>query len=251
MTDLHTHILPGIDDGAKDVEMALRLLAAQQRAGVRQIVCTPHFHFERQNLDDFVQRRYQAAKRLALALNAYPNFRIGLKFGAEVRISPQVLECDQSKLCFQGTNVMLLEMPMSYRPQWDINVLYQLTLAGVVPLIAHVERYPYVKEDPNIILEWIEAGAYMQVNASSIVLEAANRAKVFELIQHGMVHVLASDTHSPDKRPPLLKEAFQMVESKFGSSYNDYFTKNAKAFYNGEEPDIEEPRKIKKKFWRG
>ena len=113
MTDLHTHILPQIDDGAKDVKMSLQLLAAQQRVGVSQIVCTPHFHFERQNLDDFVQKRYESAKKLAKTLSAYPNFRIGLKFGAEVRISPKVLECDQKQLCFQGTNVMLLEMPNS------------------------------------------------------------------------------------------------------------------------------------------
>ena len=78
MTDLHTHILPQIDDGAKDVKMSLQLLAAQQRVGVSQIVCTPHFHFERQNLDDFVQKRYESAKKLAKTLSAYPNFRIGI-----------------------------------------------------------------------------------------------------------------------------------------------------------------------------
>ena len=250
MTDLHTHILPQIDDGAKDVKMSLQLLAAQQRVGVSQIVCTPHFHFERQNLDDFVQKRYESAKKLAKTLSAYPNFRIGLKFGAEVRISPKVLECDQKQLCFQGTNEMLLEMPMNYRPQWDMNVLYQLTMAGVVPLIAHVERYPYVKEDPNVVLEWIEAGAYIQVNAPSIVQDPGGRARVFEMMEHGMVHVIASDTHSPDKRPPLLREAFQMVDGKFGSSHVKYYVKNANALYAGVEPDVEEPRKVKKKFWR-
>ena len=98
-----------------------------------------------------------------------------LKKGAEVFFSPALLECDPRPLCLEGTGLMLVELPVTYRPQWTVEVLYQLGTLGITPLIAHVERYPYVMEDPNLLIDWIEAGAYTHVNASSLVLHLSLR----------------------------------------------------------------------------
>lgn len=168
MTDLHCHILPAIDDGAKNAKVSMELLRMQNDAGITDIVCTPHFNPDSQNLEDFIDKRYRSARYLAdyVFRSELP---VRLKFGAEVRISPTILDLDFLPLCFQKTKVMLLEMPRTLRPQWDTNIIYQLTLGGVIPLIAHIERYPYVQKNPNIALDWIEAGAYLQVNADSIV----------------------------------------------------------------------------------
>ena len=208
MTDLHCHILPAIDDGAKNAKVSMELLRMQNDAGITDIVCTPHFNPDSQNLEDFIDKRYRSAR----------------------------------------TKVMLLEMPRTLRPQWDTNVIYQLTLGGVIPLIAHIERYPYVQKNPNIALDWIEAGAYLQVNADSIVGDTMQRNFVYRLIKHGMVHVIASDTHSPDKRPPQLTKAMRLITRKFDNAVGGKLECNAQSLFNGDAPDVEQPVPISKWF---
>lgn len=248
MTDLHTHILPGIDDGSKNVEMSLELLNLEKENEIHAIACTPHFDFERQDLQEFIQNRFEAAKRLAQAFQKR-KCEFHLKFGAEVRISPSILENETAPLCYQNTKIMLLEMPTRYRPQWDCDVIYQLTLAGVTPLIAHIERYPYLQENPSMVLDWFDAGAFFQVNATSIVDAPRLRKLIYQLADHNLVHVVASDTHSPDKRPPKLAKAMKMLSDKFGSNFVDTLKSNADSFFAGEVPEVYEPLPIKKGFW--
>ena len=137
---------------------------------------------------------------------------------------------------------------MCIRDRWDTNVIYQLTLGGVIPLIAHIERYPYVQKNPNIALDWIEAGAYLQVNADSIVGDTMQRNFVYRLIKHGMVHVIASDTHSPDKRPPQLTKAMRLITRKFDNAVGGKLECNAQSLFNGDAPDVEQPVLISKWF---
>ena len=219
----------------------------QNDAGITDIVCTPHFNPDSQNLEDFIDKRYRSARYLAdyVFRSELP---VRLKFGAEVRISPTILDLDFLPLCFQKTKVMLLEMPRTFRPQWDTNVIYQLTLGGVIPLIAHIERYPYVQKNPNIALDWIEAGAYLQVNADSIVGDTMQRNFVYRLIKHGVVHVIASDTHSPDKRPPQLTKAMRLITRKFDNAVCGKLECNAQSLFNGDAPDVEQPVPISKWF---
>ena len=122
MTDLHCHILPAIDDGAKNAKVSMELLRMQNDAGITDIVCTPHFNPDSQNLEDFIDKRYRSARYLAdyVFRSELP---VRLKFGAEVRISPTILDLDFLPLCFQKTKVMLLEMPRTLRPQLDTNVI--------------------------------------------------------------------------------------------------------------------------------
>ena len=209
MTDLHCHILPAIDDGAKNAKVSMELLRMQNDAGITDIVCTPHFNPDSQNLEDFIDTRYRSARYLAdyVFRSELP---VRLKFGAEVRISPTILDLDFLPLCFQKTKVMLLEMPRTLRPQWDTNVIYQLTLGGVIPLIAHIERYPYVQKNPNIALD--------------------------------------SDTHSPDKRPPQLTKAMRLITRKFDNAVGGKLECNAQSLFNGDAPDVEQPVPISKWF---
>ena len=225
MTDLHCHILPAIDDGAKNAKVSMELLRMQNDAGITDIVCTPHFNPDSQNLEDFIDKRYRSARYLAdyVFRSELP---VRLKFGAEVRISPTILDLDFLPLCFQKTKVMLLEMPRTLRPQWDT----------------------YVQKNPNIALDWIEAGAYLQVNADSIVGDTMQRNFVYRLIKHGVVHVIASDTHSPDKRPPQLTKAMRLITRKFDNAVGGKLECNAQSLFNGDAPDVEQPVLISKWF---
>ena len=250
MTDLHTHILPGIDDGARDLETSLELLALERADGVDELVCTPHCDLQRESLEHFLQRRKGSARLVAMAcMRRAPG--IHLRLGAEVRLFPALAEQDVVPLCIQKTKVLLVEMPWAFRPVWDTRSLKQLTLAGVTPLVAHVERYPFIQRQPEILLEWAAAGAFLQVNAASLTGRPELRELTFRLLRHRLAHVVASDTHSPDRRPPDLASAMDLIARRMGSERADRLNANANALFWGIAPSAEEPVPFSRRFWRG
>ena len=147
MTDLHCHILPGIDDGAKDVSVSLELLRKEYEDGVRNIAFTSHFNSERTTVEAFLEKRAAAYARLTEALKEEPmDFRF--KLGSEVYFSPNLCELDAKALCMGDTAYMLIEFPTTHKPHFIKQTLYALQEQGILPLIAHIERYPYVLDDP-------------------------------------------------------------------------------------------------------
>lgn len=176
--------------------------------------------------------------RWAELVQCYPELtsQLELKKGAEVFFSPSLLETDPRPLCLEGTGLMLVELPVTYRPQWTVDVLYQLGAMGITPLIAHVERYPYVMENPSLLVDWIEAGAYTHVNASSLVLHKRRKVQILKMIRHGLVHFVCTDAHSPDKRPPLLGEAMELIQSRCGEQKARQMGEIALGLWSGEQP---------------
>lgn len=243
-TDLHSHVLPGIDDGARNEGVSLELLRAEYAAGVRRVALTPHFNFERQDLGAFLQSRHGAAVRLAQKF-AEARLPMRLKLGAEVYFSPQLLDCDVKRLCLQGTPYLLVEFPPTYYPEWADDVFYRLGLEGIRPLVAHVERYPYILEEPNLLLDLIEAGAYIQVNATSLVLHKHAKNLILRLVRHGLVHVVASDTHSMNRRPPMLGDAMALVRKKCGEEAAARLEQNAGAVFAGKALRAPDPAPMK------
>ncbi|WP_367924242.1 tyrosine-protein phosphatase [uncultured Ruthenibacterium sp.] len=244
MTDLHSHILPGIDDGAKDLQISLELLRKQYADRVTQIALTPHFNFERQTLEEFLKVRNRAAQELgrAFRMSGIPQ---RMKLGAEVFYSSEILQTDMRALCLTGTSLLLIEFPPAYYPQEAADVLYQLTRRGIVPLIAHVERYAFVRSNPNLLCDLIEAGAYTQMNATSLMLHRKYQKLYLRMIQHGMIHVVGTDTHSPSKRPPMLADAMKLVEEKCGQQMARRMIENGAVLFDGKEPEYLEPRAMR------
>lgn len=244
MTDLHSHILPEIDDGAESVKMSLELLRRQYEDDVTQIALTPHFNFGKQEIREFLQKRNQAAQKLAPAFrNASLAQRI--KLGAEVFYSSQLAETDMRPLCLTRTNLLLIEFPPGYYPQEAPDVLYQLTRKNIIPLIAHVERYAFVRSNPNLLCDLIEAGAYTQMNATSLLMHKKHQALLLRMIRHGMIHVLATDTHSMSKRPPMLGQAMTLVTEKCGEKMARNMVKNAETLFKGMQPNHPEPQPMR------
>ena len=177
MTDLHCHILPGIDDGAKDVSVSLELLRKEYEDGVRNIAFTSHFNSERTTVEAFLEKRAAAYARLTEALKEEPmDFRF--KLGSEVYFSPKLCELDAKALCMGDTAYMLMEFPTTHKPHFIKQTLYALQEQGILPLIAHIERYPYVLDDPTLLYEWVAAGAYAQINAGALLQDAKLRKKL-------------------------------------------------------------------------
>ena len=131
-----------------------------------------------------------------------------------------------------------------------VDVLYQLGAMGITPLIAHVERYPYVMENPSLLVDWIEAGAYTHVNASSLVLHKRRKVQILKMIRHGLVHFVCTDAHSPDKRPPLLGEAMELIQSRCGEQKARQMGEIALGLWSGEQPDQPEPVPMRRLFGR-
>lgn len=168
LVDLHCHLLPGIDDGAKDIGMTLALLRQELADGAAGLVFTPHFYYERTTLEEFAAKRKAALRQTAEAVRR-EGLPLAAKAGAEVYYTPVLPTLDLSQLCFAGTRYLLIELPTTFHPSGIEDTLYAVQQQGYTPILAHVERYPYVTEDPTLLYRWVAAGALAQVNAAGLI----------------------------------------------------------------------------------
>lgn len=249
MTDLHSHILPGIDDGAQTVEDSLALLREQVAQGVDQIALTPHFNAERITVSEFIERRAESFEQLQKAVKAEA-LPVTLKLGAEVFFSSNLLDLDLDQLLLQDTPYLLVEFSPTFYPTWAKDIFYKLGLQGITPLLAHVERYPYMISDPTRLFDLVNAGAVTQVNASSIIRSGSRQAMIQKFFRWNLIHVLSTDTHSMDKRPPHLAQAMQKVESWQGADTIRYLQQSGNDVFHGFEPQLLDATKPKKFFGR-
>ena len=147
----------------------------------------------------------------------------------------------------EGTDLLLLELPSTHYPPFLDQTLYELRSDGIIPLIAHVERYPYVQKDPSVLYNWASDGAYIQVNAKTL-LSSKQKKQMLKLIRWGLVHVICSDTHSTGFRPPNLGAAMEVVRRELGDDAADLLTRTAEDLFRGEEPETIELHKPRNFF---
>lgn len=229
LVDIHSHILPAVDDGAIDVETSLKLLKMCKEQGITDVIATPHFDASFNNIDEFQYIVAQALDELNDATDGdLPNVHTGCEvyyfkgIGKSQGIKPLTL-------C--GSRYILLELPNT---TIDNTILKDITdlsdVLGLVPIIAHIERYANEKGFKELLKLISKGVAYAQINAPSL-LDSPFRRTVIKLIKNGMVSFIATDTHSVVHRPPMLKEALDVVAQKFGDEYRDMFIKNTDYLY--------------------
>ncbi len=243
MLDLHCHILPGIDDGAKNAEISLEMLKETKKQGVQAITFTPHFHVNRISIEDFVKVRNKSYQQL-MEIEEVKSLGIKFKLGAEIYFSTKLNEMDVEPLCFTDTNYILVEFPTNERPYGLKHTMVDLLNRGYQPILAHVERYPYFTDDPNQLYDLIEMGCVAQINAGAI-LDGDKAA--LRYIKWGMAQLICSDSHNMKNRQPNLKGGYDLVRKKFGEDYIDWFEKNARDVFKGryvDEPMLKRPKKI-------
>ncbi len=229
ITDLHCHILPGIDDGAKDAEMSKHLLSEQSQQGVTQIMFTPHFYPNRMELEDFIRRRSASALQVIDLCN---QFNLAGALGAEVHMAPQLAEMNLRKLALADTSYILLEWPFVGFPLWGDSVIDSALHQGLTPIFAHIERYDYLFYDTDLLDRYAEQGVLFQMNADTI-LSGEDKKQALHLIKNGYVHVLASDAHNMDARPPHLEAAFSVIEKKLNRKIANRLKENSDAIFKG------------------
>jgi len=215
MIDFHSHILPGIDDGSKDVEESLLLLDRLREQGVTMVVATPHFYANEQSVETFLQRRADAYSHLiSRCADGAPQIRLGaevLYYNGVSRL--QGLE----SLCIEGTRLLLLEMPFT---RWSSTVIREvLEIANnmdMTLILAHIERYMRF-QNADVFSELQRHGVLMQVNASYFT-ERMSRRVALRQLGSGQIQLLGSDCHGVNNRSPKLGEAVAIIRKKYGDT---------------------------------
>lgn len=211
--DIHTHVLPGIDDGAENTDVSLRLIADEKEMGVTDLVLTPHFNMSDISLEDFLSRREEAFSALSESLKETETLAdMRFHLGAEVRYDPNLIKLDLEKLCIENTSYLLLETTGSFPFNFENTISFMLS-RGITPILAHIERYEYLRKDIPLLKRLIDSGVLLQCNASS-VFGKSRSSTVIKLIKRGYIDLLASDCHSPAYRPPNLSKAYKKLKKE-------------------------------------
>lgn len=250
MIDLHSHILPGIDDGAKDLNTSIEMAKQAVNQGITVVAATPHYRneFDWQKIQTLAIQLSTELKQRGIALEVIP--------GAELFIDPALEQMGLEQIPTYNNNgkYCLIEFPMLELPYYVNQVLFSLAVKGITPVIAHPERYVVVGNDPNIVREWIDNGYLLQMNAGSLIGMFGEKVKKTSeiMLQHQMVHLIASDAHSANRRSFILDRAAAEAK-KFVSQeiIHNLVQTNSSQVVTGEPVKIPEPLvyKRKKRFW--
>ncbi|MCR5274578.1 MAG: hypothetical protein K6E26_04375 [Clostridiales bacterium] len=227
MIDIHSHVLPGIDDGSKSAEMSVQMLRESRRQGVEWMCFTPHFYADMMDPATFLQRR-KAAEELLIAEMKEPGIAFqndpevngsfpGFILGSEVHYYRGIGRSEDIRsLCLGKSSFFLLEPPFR---DWTGAFLEDVrTLRDELDLrviIAHIERY--LDQDKRLVREILdEPGIYIQSNAEAFI-DRKTRKKVMKLLQEEKIDFLGTDCHNMTYRPPNMLDAWEIIEDKLGS----------------------------------
>ncbi len=211
MIDIHTHILPNIDDGANSLELSLLMIDEEIKNGINEIVLTPHFNSLKNN-DEYIQKVYESFHQLKSIIND----KVSLKLGFEIFYQDGDIDLIKKNpfLTIDNTKYVLIEFHM-LNTSYDIDeICYSFIVNGFKPILAHPERYEHLSVDD--ILRIKKTGALIQVNSSSILGDFGKKIqkKVWKLLKKDGVDYIASDCHSMGIRKPNIQEAIKLVNKK-------------------------------------
>ena len=215
MIDIHCHILPGVDDGARNWGTPLAMCEMAAHDGIRHIVATPHANSE------FTYDRAAHAgllDELRSRCGDELTFSLGCDFHLSYENFQDVLRTP-ARYCIDGTRYLLVEFSDFAIAPNTTELLGQLLRAGITPILTHPERNPILQRELARVLEWADIGCAVQVTANALTDRWGDRAKKSAsfLFEHGAVHVLASDAHSVRSRPPVLSQARAYVAKHYGA----------------------------------
>ena len=224
MIDFHTHILPGVDDGSKNLDESLQLLQMEQQQGIDIVVLTPHYYSSQNSPEVFFRRRYQSWRLLR---GAWKPGMPSLLLGAEVEFFDGITTlANLQDFCIQRTSLLLLEMPFCSWSERIIRIVEELNGTGGIQIVlAHVERYLSFQGNAQALKRLRQGSILMQVNAS--FFEGwLSRRKALSMLDKGMVQFLGSDCHNLSSRKPnwelVPKAVMQSMEASSRNLLRQY-----------------------------
>jgi len=250
MIDIHCHILPDMDDGARSLEESLEMAQRAVEDGIQEMVATPH------SLDGVYTHRVEdivpAVKALQETLSEN---RLDLKLhpGSDVHLATHMVQRIESReACTinDAGKFILLELPSQMVPNGVKDEIFRLKLNGVTPIITHPERNAVIQHDPDVLYELIQMGALAQVTAMSLTGDFGEFiARTSEiLVRHRLIHVIATDAHSAQDRPPVLSGAI-LKAADILKNYDealDMATAIPAAILSGRAPNVPEPIQVRR-----
>ena len=253
MVDLHCHLLPGIDDGSKNMEISLRLASEAVENGVTHTLLTPHHMNGRyvNHKQDVIKRTVEFRQQLQehnIPLTVFP--------GQEVRINGQLIDAlDKDDILFadEDNRYLMLEFPDDDVPHYTNQMIFELQQRGITPIIVHPERNTKIMAHPELLYQLLQKGCLSQITASSYVGTFGKKVEDFskKLIANGQGYLFASDAHDLPGRKYEMRQAFEKLSREYGQELAERYSNNARAIINGENVPINEVRELKKKkrFW--
>lgn len=215
--DIHNHSLPGIDDGAQDIEMSIKMLNIAANSGTSDIVLTPH-HLNGA-FSNFTDSTIQKTAELQEHVDSL-NIPVTLHYGAEVHLVPETVEqlVEKKALTYCGLGkAALIELPKNSIPAGTESILSELIYNGITPIIAHPERNSSLRRDYSQLEEWVEFGCKSQITGQSCTGSFGQTLQElsFELISKNLAHFIASDAHRPEGRSPNLQKTLEIINRTF------------------------------------
>lgn len=226
MIDMHSHALPNVDDGAKNVEESLLMLSDSFSQGVELCALTPHCIIHRQkDLEEFLLRRDRAFVELNRAMKEKGGSYPEVILGGEVYLDNNLNNYEGlERVCYTDTNVLLLEFPMeNMNPRWA-EWIYDMNRKGIKILVAHVDRYP---EWEKMMADFSGLDVMYQINASRF-LKFSDRKLLKSLMEYGHRYVVSSDMHNMRGRKCNMEDSFIKAKKKYAEKAEDFFCGNAK-----------------------
>lgn len=213
--DIHTHILPEVDDGAASMSMTRKMLKEAYHQGIRHIIATPHYIKGHKKVSaELLYQRLQEVQKEADKIS--PEIRLYL--GNELYYSGSVLEdvLNGQALSLADSDYVLIEFDVTAEYKEIYQGLRKAVEMGYRPILAHMERYECLYKKYDLIKELLSLGVYLQMNAGSVIggMFDSRAAYCRRLIQDGYIHLLGSDCHNMEHRPPKMKDAVDILRKK-------------------------------------
>ena len=225
MVDLHSHIIPKIDDGSQSIETSILMLQEAKKAGFTDIFLTPHYIENYYDLD--IQTRKEKFEELQ-KIAKEKNIDINLYLGSEIFINPEIdlLYSKKAILTLNNSRYMLIEIPMNDTILYLDDVIENLTYMGIVPILAHPERYEYVQNDISVCERLIDKGVLFQMNYGSIIGVYGKDVKktAIKLLKNNYIHFLGSDVHRKESIYTKIESAKKKIIKIIGKEKFDILT---------------------------
>ena len=217
IVDFHSHVLPAVDDGSSSVAQSIEMLKMEGEQGITHVIATPHFYPQHDAPENFLARRKEAESLLRAEMQRHEGLP-QVTVGAEIYYFRGISDSDFLRdLTIGNTNCVLIEMPGT---KWTESMYTDLAdiyhKQGLIPVIAHIDRYVSLFSARQIALELAQLPVYVQANADSFVEFPMSQCMLW-MLRNGMIHLLGSDCHNTGSRAPNLSAAITRIEKKLGN----------------------------------
>ena len=246
MIDFHTHILPNIDDGARDIEETFNLIEEAKRAGFDKIVLTPHY-MEGYYETDVAEREVWLD---AISKNLFiKNYDGELYIGNEIYMSENLIKLLENAKAstINNTSYVLFELPLNAEPLNLYDIIYEMQQYKIVPILAHPERYSFIRKEPELLYDLAQKGVLMQCNFGSIIGQYGNSAKIFvkKMFENKYVHFLGTDVHRQNTIYKNIPECLMEIRKIIGEEkLHEITTTNPTLALANKRIDVDTPKKF-------